>query len=335
MPVQCQYCGLPVESGGIRALGASWHPEHFLCAGCGQPLSTRTFKVFQGRPYHDECYLHYHAPRCAHCGQPITGEHTIYNNQRYHSACYYEYIAPRCIYCQKPLTGSFLIDSWGNQFCSEHEKEYPSCSFCGRFISPRQQTPGWNIYASQRCPVCRSTAIESVEQAQPFFQKCKQWISQQGFRFNQLPLRLELHDRSWLEALWPDRSVQHPQGVTLTTTHTRNGSVTSSVEGVAVLQGMPATLFSGVVIHELGHVWLSVHQVIGLPPWAEEGFCQLLAVRYYTYLDTPESRYYAKNIQDARDPIYGEGFRRINALSERVSFARMVETLRVTKKLPG
>jgi len=335
MPAHCQYCGQSVTGSYIQALGATWHPEHFLCAGCGRPLSARAFKVSEGRPYHDACYVQYQAPRCADCGQPISGAYTLFNGQPYHSTCYLEHVVPRCTYCQKPLTGSYLIDGWGNSYCSEHEKQYPACSFCGRLIAPRQQTPGWNSYDSQRCPVCRSTAIESVEQAQPSFQQCKQWISQQGFRFNQLPLRLELHDTSWLAALWPDQSVPHPRGVTLTTiTRGGNGYMQSKVEGVAVLQGMPAALFCGVVVHELGHVWLAVHQVTELPHWAEEGFCELLAWRYYNHLDTPEARYYAKSMQESQDPIYGEGFRRVSLLSQRMGFARLVETLGTTKKLP-
>jgi hypothetical protein len=303
MPVHCQYCGQPVNGHYVQALGATWHPEHFLCAGCGRPLSASSFKVSEGRPYHDACYLQYQAPRCT--------------------------------YCQKPLSGSYLIDGWGNIYCPEHQRQYPSCSFCGRLISPRQQTPGWNNYDSQRCPVCRSTAIDSIEQAQPFYQACKEWMSRQGFRFNQLPLRLDLRDVAGLMALSPARSLPHMKGITrITTMQIGNGVVQSKVEGVTVLQGMPRTLFSGVVVHELGHVWLTVHQVTGLPHWAEEGFCELLASRYYKYLDTPEAQYYAKNIQDSQDPIYGEGFRRVSVLSQRMGFERLVETLHTTKKLP-
>ena len=58
------------------------------------------------------------------------------------------------------------------------------------------------------------------------------------------------------------------------------------VNGIAVLQGLPAVLFQGVTAHELGHVWLIVHGIQDLPNWAEEGFCELLSYRYYTEMAT-------------------------------------------------
>lgn len=299
---RCHYCGQPVSGQYVVALGANWHPEHFCCAGCGQPLGDHSFQLSHGQPYHQACYLAYQAPRC--------------------------------VYCQKPLAGTYLIDHWGNVFCPEHEQQYPRCSFCSRLISPQQQQEGWLAYDSQRCPICRSTAIETAEQAQPLFQQCKQWIAQQGFRFNQLPLRLELCTRAKLATLFQGHAAEHPLGVTLATTSQSGGVITSRVEGVALLQGMPALLFAGVVLHELGHVWLTVHKITGLPLWAEEGFCQLLSHRYYAGLSTPEARYHREGLEREFDPIYGDGFRRIRARAEQTGFAHFVETLQRTKRLP-
>lgn len=366
MPL-CKYCGQNVGGNYLNALGAYWHPEHFLCAGCGRPLVEQTFQVVDGKPYHDACYLIYQAPRCAYCGQPISGsyqkhdgrsyhndcyrEHVgprcaycnqpisgtyqKYDGHSYHSDCYREHVAPRCVYCHRSLLGQYMVDAWGEQYCPEHQDQYPRCSFCSRLIPPEQQTPGWNIYGVTRCAICHSRAIEAVEQAQPLFQACKQWIAQQGFRFNQLPLRLELHDRATLMDMLQGRSINHPLGVTLSSRQIRNGSLYSShIEGVAVLQGMPPTLFAGVVLHELGHVWLTVHQIDQLPPWAEEGFCQLLSYRYYNSLNTPDARYHAERLESATDSIYGEGFRAIRARSETLGFQRFIEILQATRRLP-
>jgi hypothetical protein len=331
----CKYCGQRVWGNYINALGANWHPEHFLCSGCGHPLLEQAFQVVDGKPYHDACYLTYQAPRCAYCGQPISGVYQKYDGRSYHSDCYREHVALRCVYCQKPLTGQYMIDAWGDHYCPEHQDQYPRCSFCSRLIPPAQQTPGWNAYGVTRCAICHAQAIEVVEQAQPLFQECKQWIARQGFRFHQLPLRLELHNRATLMKMLQGRSINHPLGVTLSSRQMRNGVLYSShVEGVAVLQGMPPALFAGVVLHELGHVWLTVHQVEQLPAWAEEGFCQLLSYRYYQNLNTPEARYHAERLEDATDPIYGEGFRSIRALANRLGFQHFIEILQTTRRLP-
>jgi hypothetical protein len=335
MPPLCKYCGQSVRGQYITALGATWHPEHFLCAGCGQPLIGNQFQLFEGKPYHVNCYLAQHAPRCTYCGQPLLENYLTMEGKTYHTTCFREHVAPRCVYCQKPLTTRYLTDGWGESFCPEHEDQYPRCAFCSRLIPPQQQTPGWRDYESLRCTVCRSVAVETSEEAQPPFTQCKQWLSQQGFRFNQLPLRLELRKSSALASLLQNRSVNHPLGVTLASTRIQNGSVTDNrIEGVVIQQGMPAMLFMGVTIHELGHVWLAVQGIQGLPLWAEEGFAQLLAHRYYKQRDTNESRYHALRIEQDSDPIYGNGFRRIQALSEQMGFARFVEALRITKRLP-
>jgi hypothetical protein len=110
--------------------------------------------------------------------------------------------------------------------------------------------------------------------------------------------------------------------------------VRSEVTGVAVLLGLPVTLFQGVTIHELGHVWLIVQGIQDLPSWAEEGFCELLSYRYYSELNTPEGRYHAASIERNSDPVYGEGFRRIRARADAMGFQRFVEALRSTKRLP-
>jgi hypothetical protein len=319
----------------VTALGETWHRDHFLCAGCGKPLSGGKFQVAQGKAYHPACYLAFQAPRCTCCGQPIAGQYTESEGKAYHPECFREHVVPRCIYCQRPLLGKYMVDAWGDKYCPEHETQYPRCSCCSRLVPPRQQTRGWEDYGIVRCAVCRATAIEVVEQAQPLFQQCKQWISRQGFTFNKLPLRLELRERGILLNMLGDRAINHPLGVTLSSTMQYGQQRSSRIDGVAVLQGMPATLFAGVVLHELGHVWLTVHGIEHLPPWAEEGFCELLSYRYYSDLNTPEALVRASSLEKGSDPIYGDGFRAVRVLSDRLGFAHLVEVLLTTKRLPA
>ena len=119
------------------------------------------------------------------------------------------------------------------------------------------------------------------------------------------------------------------------TTYTQNGPIVrTEVSGVAILQGLPATLFQGVTMHELGHVWLIAHGIQGLPPWGEEGFCELLAYRYYQHLNTPESRYHVSSTEKNHDPVYGDGFRRVRTLADRHGFPRLLAALNTTKQLP-
>ena len=191
---------------------------------------------------------------------------------------------------------------------------------------------------SVRCPTCRASAIETIEQARPIFKHLIRWINAQGLVYNNLPLSLELVDRLRLAQLLKGRAGTagtDSLGVTMSTTHTLNGRVASTeVNGVAVLEGMPSTVFQGVTIHELGHVWLIVHDIKNLSSWAEEGFCELLSYRYYTQLNTDESRYHVRSIESNPNPVYGEGFRRVRAIADAKGFQRFVETMRSTKRVP-
>ncbi|HEU5230047.1 MAG TPA: protein DA1 [Ktedonobacteraceae bacterium] len=299
----CKRCGQPLRGNYLKALGATWHPEHFVCAGCGRPLDSASFMLHQNAPYHSECYANL--------------------------------IAPHCAYCKQPLVSEYLVDHWGTRYCKRHQHEYPACDFCARLIPPGEQEQGRNVERS-RCPTCRASAIETAEEAKPVFSRLIRWASNQGLTYHNLRLGLELCGRTRLAELLRERTSTHALGATVSSMYRENGRVVRrEVTGVAVLQGLPSTLFQGVTVHELGHVWLVVHGVEKLPSWAEEGFCELLSYRYYVELNTPESLYHASCIARNPDPIYGEGFRRVRDLAASTGFPQLLEILRTTKRMPS
>ena len=332
----CKQCGKPVFGSYVNALGAVWHPEHFVCAGCGLPIGTTSFNTYDSKSYHNACYIELVAPRCAVCGKPLTGRYVQANGKSYHNDCYRNSVVPRCVYCNEPLMEEFMVDAWGAKYCKKHRREFPACEFCGRLIPPAQQERGDEKHNSTRWPKCRSRAIETPEQARAAFAAVKRWVSGQGLAYNNLPISLQLADRAYLAKYASEHGQPHMLGVTLSTAHSLNGREThTDVDGVAVLKGLPVLLFDGVVTHELGHVWLIAHGIKGLPLWAEEGFCELLSHRYYTQLNTPESRYHSEGIEKNPDPVYGEGFRRVRVIAERVGFANLLKTLQTSGRLPA
>jgi len=298
----CKGCQHAIMGSYITALGATWHAAHFCCAACRKPIDSAGFVTHQGVVYHQECYQ--------------------------------LQVAPRCAYCQKPLLGQYLVDCWGTKFCREHQEQFPACRFCSRLVPlPYQGNP--RNQETTRCPICRASAIEQISQAQPIFAHLIQWINHQGLRYNNLDLRIELRNRAQLAQFLRRPGDTQALGAALSITYTENGQVIrTEPSGVAILRGLPSTLFQGVTVHELGHVWLTVHQVTGMPAWVEEGFCEVLAHRFWSQVNTPESRYHAETTERRPDPVYGDGFRRVFAVAKSSGFSRFVATIRTTRQFP-
>ena len=55
----------------IMALGGLWHPEHFMCVHCKEPLGTQNFFERDNQPYCERDYYLLFSPRCASCNGPI------------------------------------------------------------------------------------------------------------------------------------------------------------------------------------------------------------------------------------------------------------------------
>jgi len=52
----CAGCGKAVTGRVINALDKKWHPEHFVCSFCMQPLAGGAFTENGGKAYDKECY---------------------------------------------------------------------------------------------------------------------------------------------------------------------------------------------------------------------------------------------------------------------------------------
>lgn len=158
-----------------------------------------------------------------------------------------------------------------------------------------------------------NTAIE----ARPLFDEVCRWAARLGMRFNGIPVRVRLTGTG-----------RHRPGHLGCTLHSRSWRgrklLTNRIRGIQIAKGLTPLEFQGVVAHELGHVWLALRQ-LWLPTIWEEGFCELLAHRFYVEAGTPESLQLAREIEFNPDPVYGGGFR---ALRERLGAGGLEGILR-------
>lgn len=242
-----------------------------------------------------------------------------------------------CPICNAPLIRFHQEDAWGNHYCERHAREYPRCTCCQRLICDRL-TGGGVAYRDQRlvCNLCRKTAIDTKEQAKPYIEAVAAWMYQQGFTFQHLALRIELVYRHDLISRSEHQGSGEPQGMIFKTTFTGGGKAPRrKVDGVAILKGLSRHVMEGVAVHELGHAWLFLHGVDGLGAPIEEGFCNLLSHLYHRGFNTDEARFCMKIIELDPDPVYGDGFRAVNAAVQRYGLSQIVDYLRRYRRLPA
>ncbi|MCO5188218.1 MAG: protein DA1 [Anaerolineae bacterium] len=297
----CKQCAQPIYGRYLTAMGADWHPEHFRCSVCQQPITDSRFYVHDGQPCHPTCFA--------------------------------DNIAPRCVICNKPLTSRYHANYWGDTFCTDHTETLAPCNYCGRLVPHATKKTRRRSIDDIRCNICASTAIEHTPQAQHLLPPLIAWLEQQGVRFRHKNFHLELLDRT--DFLSREGGRRDPLGLTTSTRHMRNRRVDHAVvDSIAILKGLPATLFEGVCVHELGHVWLVQHSIVNLPIVDEEGFCEWLAHRHYLAIGSKADHFYAQRIAENSSPIYGDGFRKLKRLEDRVGFDQITQSLLRKKKLP-
>ena len=93
-------------------------------------------------------------------------------------------------------------------------------------------------------------------------------------------------------------------------------------------------MFRYVLIHELGHAWLALNEIQGLPLWAEEGFCELLSYQYLKSCNTNKSIEVAEQIIMQTDQIYGDGFRAMRNFTYKYGINWLRDEMIKVKGLP-
>lgn len=359
----CASCRQPITRQYIQWGRQLFHPEHFVCAACGLPFGTAGYVAHQGRPYHQACYAERFAERCGVCGKPVTGTYVPKNGKAYHPACYAEAFAERCGVCGKPLvgryiqkdghsyheacyqqalaekcavcglgiTGQYVVDPWGNTFHAAHQRQYATCEYCGRLITPRT-TSGGRRYPDGRkvCTLCFGSEVSGDPAAQPIVETVRSQLSGWGLEVPREAAPVILVDRHTLTKLL--RRTGHPggpnvNGFTSVLTEKEGNRITKREMAVYVLYGMPREVFAGTVAHELTHVWINLNNGRRLDPAFEEGSCNYMKFLVHEQSRSDLAPYVLKAMQQDQDPAYGVGFRRVKKLVERKGLETLLTLL--------
>lgn len=161
----CAGCAGALEGGrSLSALGRSWHPHCFKCAGCHKPLEGSFIAPDGSTPYHSQCYVPHHdsgRPPCRACGKALNG-HAIELEQGktyMHEDCF------RCSGCDTRFGKGELYVQHGERFfhdkCSPHAVK---CHACARLILEDHLKVNGQHYhkACWRCATCGRDADENM-----------------------------------------------------------------------------------------------------------------------------------------------------------------------------
>jgi len=130
---RCAYCQGPILDKCISALDNTWHPECFLCAGCGSQLGEEGFHERGDSAYCKSCYFNQFAPKCGGCNTPITENYISSLNQQWHPNCFV------CKECNTPFHDGAFFEHEGHPYCETHYHALRGslCAGCHKPISGR------------------------------------------------------------------------------------------------------------------------------------------------------------------------------------------------------
>ncbi|VDP07153.1 unnamed protein product [Soboliphyme baturini] len=169
---ECGACHKPIIGQVVIALGKMWHPEHFVCAHCGEEIGHDNFFERSGRGYCENDYHNLFSPRCAYCNGPIkdkciTALDTTWHPEHFFCAqcgkqfgeegfhekdgkayCrkdYFAMFAPRCHGCERPITDSYIT-----ALSSQWHPECFVCQVC------KQRFAGGSFFEHEGQPYCET-----------------------------------------------------------------------------------------------------------------------------------------------------------------------------------
>lgn len=366
-PPICYACKKPILGQPLVALNRTWHTECFRCALCHEPVNPGNAVFEDNHIFHQQCnpasirssrpdssplpiwmQPQRIVPRTIQnrnnpldlfvCGEwdcrlPIGTDFFLYRDgSPYHVDCYTAHHGSlSCDICGGIITGQYLIDEWGNAFCTHHDADLPRCASCGRRIC-QPLTNGGVVYSDGRkvCDLCRKTAVDDQTQVSRSMRRVRDILGRNGLLIDEKLFPIRLVDVATIDQIQKSGNAN-----TLGLFQSRSIGGKRQVEAVNLLWGMPAYALEGILAHELGHAWMFLNHVDDLEEQIEEGLCNLLKYTVNRDHVTRETLYEIRSLFKNPDPIYGEGFRRVERLLSDFSVGALMRYVAKHRALPS
>ena len=304
-----------------------------ICDFCGEPIAG-SFVQYNGKFYHPNCYINHIAPRCCICGEPLEGRWIVFDGKNYHQSCYEAKVALRCSVCGEIITGEYLTDYWGNKYHAYHKQEIESCSFCGRLLTDPKAGGGRQFDADHYiCNTCNRDAVTDEVTGRRLLEQARTLLEKAGIVINHEPIKFKLVSRKELTEQVGRSNTDH-FGLIHYEKITTWSLLIERKFTVYLLKGQPSKHFISVAAHELMHVWLYLNAPDDGDPALVEGSCNYAAFLVLQQLHDEMAGYVIKQLQSDPDPVYGEGFRRVEKLVDNRGVEFWLQHLKFDTQFP-
>lgn len=264
--------------------------------------------------------------QCSICQREITHKFIQDSEGQYHIPCYEQNKCPKCDVCLQPIRGKYLIDPWGQYSHLVHQRQrIQQCHCCSRVIGAKTSNGGIQ-YGDGRiiCGICKITEITDSQQIKHAKGLVIEQLMAVGLDYIPNYIAVSLADRRLLNTRLGVHQKTNSYGFTKTLKkeHPTLGPIME--HSIFILYGLPRLFFLGVLAHELLHVWLNERQ-IKLPEKEMEGFCNLGTYAIYQQNGTPLANLLLERLQNDPDPIYGDGFRKMQKRLLKKGWAQVID----------
>jgi hypothetical protein len=265
---------------------------------------------------------------CNYCRRVIEGPYIVFEGRNLHDSCYYNHYVTNCGICGAAISGQYLFNSWGDKVCAVHLGQYPTCEYCDRLVAFPLTGKGAH-YPDGRdvCGWCESRAVTDQAGAEAVLDTVRQLLLGYGIQVDQ---ELELVPIDKLKMLDVNSSIgKEAWGYTdFKKTSSFWGLYSTETIKVYVLSRMPRILLTGVLAHELMHVWLFAHAPIDMDPTLCEGSCEYAAYLVLKDSSDPYAKFHRESQETATDLVYGGGFRSVKDYARRVGVPGWLDYLK-------
>jgi paxillin len=126
----CSTCKQAILGEVVTAVGKTFHPEHFVCGNCRNPLGSGVFYEQGGVQHCERCYQELFCPRCGHCDKPVMDRCITAMGKKWHVEHFI------CTQCLRPFENGNFFEKDGRPYCDYDFFNLfaPKCGGCGEPI---------------------------------------------------------------------------------------------------------------------------------------------------------------------------------------------------------